>query len=68
MGKPDWLLRVEDEQQQLADRLSRLEQFVSSKLFANLSTEEQSELWEQLFAMRRYNRVLLRRLKRYSTP
>ena len=68
MGKPDWLLRVEDEQQQLADRLSRLEQFVSSKLFANLSTEEQSELWEQLFAMQLYSRILLRRLKRYSTP
>ncbi|MGL4627598.1 MAG: crAss001_48 related protein [Plesiomonas shigelloides] len=60
--KPGYIERMHQEQQELADRISKLEVFASSAAFMKLPQQEQGRMVRQLVAMREYLIALSERL------
>jgi hypothetical protein len=62
--------KMVDEQRELMIRISRLEEFLDGKIFANLRKIDQVLMTEQLGHMRAYSGTLAKRLaqSRQDTP
>ena len=61
--KPEWLIRAEEEQQLLQERITRLSKVLA---FGDLSLVDSNDLFEQRKAMIEYNAALSRRIKRHG--
>ena len=53
-----------DEYEQLTDRIVALSYFSKTHEFTTLSQSDQNDLTDQLSVMRKYHRILVRRIKR----
>lgn len=58
-----FLLRLQNEQEELSIKINKLEEFFGSKNFIELSFAQQFLLKEQCIAMHRYNDILRIRLE-----
>lgn len=65
-GEPEThLTRLRREQQQLAERIAKLQAFIGGRaIFATLPIDEQSDLVHQLEVMQAYRAILARRIAR----
>lgn len=54
--------RVVEEGKELKDRVKKLEEFIISPIYLNLSLKSQNLLFRQLFFMREYSGVLSQRI------
>lgn len=54
--------RVVEEGKELKDKIKKLEEFIISPIYLNLSLKSQNLLFRQLFFMREYSGVLQQRL------
>ena len=66
MAAPAWLLRLQDEHDELAMRVMNLTIFIGTEEEEKLGEEERRDLWSQLSYMRGYLDVLVRRLRRHA--
>lgn len=65
MMKPEWLVRAEEEQTQLAGRIKALDAALSRADFVKSLTEDDlTDLCDQQAAMHNYNAALSCRIKR----
>jgi hypothetical protein len=60
--------RVLAEQQELQERLNKLEAFVETPIFAEIAVEEQYRLKRQFEAMTAYHNILCERIDAFSVP
>ena len=60
----DWKTRMEDEAEELSSRVSRLDNFIGSRTFMQLSRGDQELLSAQQSAMKTYLTILNLRLMR----
>lgn len=56
--------RLLEEYEQLTDRITKLNDFLTTDLFNSLGSDEKNDLTDQLACMRKYHRILVRRIKR----
>lgn len=56
--------RLCEEYEQLTDRIVALSDFSKTPAFTSLSQIDQNDLTDQLSVMRKYHRILVRRIKR----
>jgi hypothetical protein len=64
--KPSHIERMHQEQEQLAERTSKLEAFTGTVSFCALSADEQNRMKRQLVAMREYLAVLSERIASFA--
>lgn len=62
----EWKQRLLEETQEEADKLNKLNKFMSTEKFANLSREEKDLLYEQQRIMSSFVQVLGKRLEIYG--
>lgn len=56
--------RLLEEFDQLTVRIVKLNDFLSTDLYKSLGSDEKNDLIDQLTCMRKYHRILVRRIKR----
>lgn len=59
----EFITRLRDEQEELSEKISKLEVFISTDKFVGLGAEPQFLLTQQLKTMEAYNSILIRRLE-----
>lgn len=64
---PDMFIgRVKMEEEELSDKIYRLDDFINSERFKDMSDKEQIMLMTQLSCMKGYREVLINRIKHYE--
>lgn len=66
MEKPGYVIRLENEFEELTNRIEKLSAFISTDTFKSLDEIEQDDLLNQLEVMIEYSAILNRRLGRIT--